>query len=200
MVQEPPQTHPAVDRYLNRAKKWQAEFILLRNIFLTSGMNEDFKWGHPCYKVGKGNVALMHGFNDYCAILFFKGALLKDPQGILIRQTENTQAARQIRFTQVEQIIALEPVLKNYLAEAIEIEKSGLKVDFKPTTEFTVPEEFQHELKASPELKAAFAHLTPGRQRAYLLHFSAPKQAKTRVSRIQKYISHILNGKGLEDV
>ena len=162
-------------------------------------LTEELKWGVPCYTFQKNNIALIHVFKEYCAILFHKGVLLTDTHGILIQQTENVQAARQIRFTNLQQIIELEPVLKTYIYEAIEVEKAGLKVDMKKTTEFTMPEEFQHKLNESPALKTAFEALTAGRQRGYLLHFSAAKQAKTRESRVEKCIAQILNGKGLED-
>ncbi len=162
-------------------------------------MTEELKWGWPCYTLGKSNVVLIHGFKDYCALLFFKGALLKDPNGILIRQTENVQAGRQVRFTSVREIDELEAILKATIHEAIEVEKAGLKVDFKKASEFKMPEEFQNKLDENPALKAAFAALTPGRQRAYLLHFSAPKQSQTRASRIEKRLPQILDGKGLDD-
>ncbi len=168
-------------------------------IVLDCGLTETLKWGVPCYTFGDKNVVLMHGFKKYCALLFVKGALLKDAAGILVQQTENVQSARQIRFTDVDEIVELEPILKAYIAEAIEVEKSGLRVDFKPTTEFATPEEFQTRLDESPALKTAFQALTPGRQRAYLLYFAAPKRAETRESRIEKYTPQILAGKGLND-
>lgn len=191
--------NPKVDTYLQAEKKWHDEFRKLREIVLDCGLTEELKWGKPCYSVDKGNVVLIHGFNEYCALLFFKGALLKDPKGILIAQTENTQSARQIRFTSVQQIAGMEAVLKSYIRTAIEAEKAGLKVPLKKTEEFDVPEEFRSKLDTLPALKKAFAALTPGRQRAYLLHFSAPKQASTRTSRVEKCMPKILEGKGLDD-
>ena len=191
--------NPKVDEYLSKVQKWQDEFYKLRTIVLDCGLTEELKWGNPCYTFQKSNIVLMHGFKEYCALLFFKGALLKDTNGILIRQTENVQAARQIRFTSVREIVKLEPILKTYIYEAIEVEKAGLKVKFKKTSEFTIHEEFQKKLDENHDLKAAFAALTPGRQRAYLFYFSQPKQSKTRFSRIEKYIQKILNGKGLND-
>lgn len=191
--------NPKVDGFINRETKWQAEFTKLREIILDCGLIEELKWGVPCYTFEKKNIVLMHGFKDYCAILFPKGALLKDPDHILIIQTENVQAARQVRFTKVQQIELLEPILKAYIQEAIEVEKSGLKVEFKKTEEFNMPEEFQEYLDEMPDFKSAFEALTPGRQRAYLLYFSAPKQSKTRVGRIEKSIQPIFDGKGLND-
>jgi len=191
--------NPKVDFFFNRAKKWQEEFEKLRMIILDCGLTEELKWGVPCYTFEKRNIVLIHGFKEYCALLFFKGALLKDPKGILIEQTKNVQAARQIRFTNVREIVQMEPVLKAYIKEAIEVEKAGLKVNFKKTTDFIVPEEFQNKLDKIPALKTAFDALTPGRQRAYILYFSAPKQSKTRASRVEKYMQQILNGKGLND-
>ena len=190
---------PKVDTFLNKAKQWQDEFKRLREIALDSGLNEELKWGKPCYTFQNSNVFLIHGFKEYCALLFMKGALLKDAKRILVTQTENTQAARQIRFTNIQDIIKMEPVLKAYIHEAIEIEKSGLKVELKKTEEYAVPEEFQNRLDENPALKTAFDTLTPGRQRAYLLYFSSPKQSKTRESRVEKYTQQILNGKGLND-
>lgn len=171
----------------------------LRSIVLDCELTEEYKWMHPCYTYQDKNIVLIHGFKEYCALLFHKGALLQDARGMLIQQTENVQAARQIRFTDVQEIIAMEPILKDYIHEAIEIEKSGLEVNFKKSTEFTMAEEFQNKLDENPALKEAFEALTPGRQRAYLLHFSQPKQAKTRASRVEKYVQHILSGKGLND-
>ncbi|MBU8715893.1 MULTISPECIES: YdeI family protein [Brevibacillus] len=191
--------HPKVDEFLSKAKKWQEEFVELRRIVLDCGLTEDFKWMHPCYTLEKKNVVLIHGFKEYCALLFHKGALLQDPHGILIQQTENVQAARQIRFTNVQEIVEMEDVLKAYIHQAIEVEKAGLEVDFKKTEEYTAPEEFQTKLAENPDLKAAFEALTPGRQRAYLYYFSEPKQSKTRVARVEKYMEQILNGKGLND-
>ena len=190
--------NPKVDFYFNKAT-WQKELEQLRIIALDCGLTEELKWGCPCYSFQKSNIVLIHVFKEYCAFLFFKGALLKDANNILIQQTKNVQAARQIRFTNVREIVKMEKTLKAYIYEAIEVEKAGLKVDLKKTTEFTIPEEFQNKLKKNPALKTAFNALTPGRQRAYLLHFSAPKQSKTRESRIEKCMTQILNGKGLND-
>lgn len=191
--------NPEVDEFLREAQKWQKEFEKLRSIVLDCGLNEEFKWGHPCYTFQNSNVVLIHGFKEYCALLFFKGALLSDPSGILIQQTENVQAGRQIRFTSLSEINELARSLKSYIYEALEVEKAGLKVEMKKTKEYSVPEEFQNILNEMPELKTAFENLTPGRQRAYLLYFSSPKQSKTRLSRIEKSIPHILDGKGLND-
>jgi uncharacterized protein YdeI (YjbR/CyaY-like superfamily) len=191
--------NPKVDEFLSHAKKWQREFTKLRTIILECKLTEELKWGHPCYTFQKKNIVLIHGFKDYCALLFFKGVLLKDPRGILIRQTENVQAARQIRFTGVREIVKMEPVLKAYIHRAIGVEKAGLKVHLKTTSDFKVPEEFQQKLDKLPSLKTAFSALTPGRQRAYLYYFSQPKLSKTREARIEKYVRHILNGKGLDD-
>ncbi|MDD9268373.1 YdeI family protein [Paenibacillus sp. GCM10023248] len=191
--------NPKVDEFLNKATKWKEEYVKLRSIVLDCELTEEYKWMHPCYTYQDKNIVLIHGFKEYCALLFHKGALLQDARGMLIQQTENVQAARQIRFTDVQEIIAMEPILKDYIHEAIEIEKSGLEVNFKKSTEFTMAEEFQNKLDENPALKEAFEALTPGRQRAYLLHFSQPKQAKTRASRVEKYVQHILSGKGLND-
>jgi uncharacterized protein YdeI (YjbR/CyaY-like superfamily) len=191
--------NPKVDQYLSKAKKWQQEFEKLRMIILGCPLTEELKWGAPCYTFQKGNIVLIHGFKEYCALLFFKGALLKDANGILIKQTENVQAGRQIRFTNVREIVEMETILKAYIYEAIEVEKAGLKVNFKKTTEFTIPEEFQTKLDKILALKTAFDALTPGRQRAYILYFSAPKQSKTREARIEKCMQQILNGQGLDD-
>jgi len=191
--------NPEVDEFLKKAKTWQKEFKQLRAIALGCPLTEELKWGKPCYTFKEGNVVLIHGFKDYCALLFIKGALLKDPKGVLVQQTENVQAARQIRFTSVQEIVAMEAVLKAYINEAIKVEKAGLKVDFKKATEFAIAEEFQNKLDEIPALKAAFEALTPGRQRAYLLYFSAAKQSKTRESRVEKWLPQILNAKGLDD-
>ncbi len=188
-----------VDAFLSKAKKWRKEFEKLRMIILKCGLEEELKWGKPCYTFQKNNIVLMHGFKEYSALLFFKGALLKDANGILIQQTENVQAARQIRFTNVRQIIEMEPILKAYIDEAIEVEKAGLEVNYKKTAQFKIPEEFQNKLDETPALKTAFNALTPGRQRGYLLYFSAAKQSKTRESRVAKCMPQILNGKGLDD-
>ena len=191
--------NPKVDAFLKKAKKWQPEFKKLRSIVLDCQLTEELKWGNPCYIFQGSNVVLIHGFKEYCALLFFKGALLKDPKRILIQQTENVQAARQVRFTSIREIVELEPTLKAYIREAIEVEKAGVKVNFKKTAEFTVPEEFQKKLDEIPALKTAFDALTPGRQRGYLLHFSTPKQSTTRASRVEKCMKQILQGKGLND-
>lgn len=192
-------TNPKVDAFLGRAKNWQKEFGALREIALASNLTEDLKWGQPCYTLENANIVLIHGFKEYCAFLFFKGALLKDPNNILVQQTESVQAARQIRFTSVQQIEKMKNTLKAYIREAIEIEKSGLTVEFKKTDEFAVPEEFQRQLDETPGLKDAFEALTPGRQRGYLLHFSSAKQSKTREARIEKCIPMIFDGLGLND-
>jgi uncharacterized protein YdeI (YjbR/CyaY-like superfamily) len=191
--------NPKVDFYFNKAKKWQEEFEKLRNVVLDCGLIEELKWGCPCYTFEKTNIVLIHGFKEYCALLFFKGALLNDPKGILIQQTKNVQAARQIRFTNVREIVKMKPILKAYIYEAIEVKKAGLKVNFKKATEFRIPEEVQNKLDEIPALKTAFKALTPGRQRAYILYFSQPKQSKTRESRVGKCMQQILNGKGLND-
>jgi len=191
--------NPKVDFYFNKAEKWQEEIVKLRTIILDCGLNEELKWGCPCYTLGKSNIVLIHVFKEYCAFLFFKGALLNDPNGILIQQTKNVQAARQIRFTNVREIVKMKAVLKAYIYEAIEVEKAGLKVQLKKTTEYAIPEEFKKKLTKSASLKKAFDALTPGRQRAYLFHFSQPKLSKTRESRVEKSIPQILNGKGLDD-
>jgi uncharacterized protein YdeI (YjbR/CyaY-like superfamily) len=188
-----------VDVFLSKAKKWQEEFEKLRMIILDCQLTEELKWGVPCYTFQKSNIVLIHGFKEYCALLFFKGALLNDVNGVLIQQTENVQAARQIRFTNVREIVKMEPILKAYIYEAIEVEKAGLKVNFKKTKEFIIPEEFQNKLDENPALKTAFDALTPGRQRAYIFYFSQPKQSKTRESRVDKCMQQILNGKGLND-
>ncbi|MCR8657530.1 YdeI/OmpD-associated family protein [Paenibacillus endoradicis] len=188
-----------VDEFLSKSKKWKNEYEKLRNIVLDCELTEEYKWMHPCYTLHNKNIVLIHGFKDYCALLFHKGALLKDTNGILIQQTENVQAARQIRFTNVEEIVEMESILKAYINEAIEVEKAGLEVKLKETKEYTIPEEFQHKLDEIPALKTAFEALTPGRQRAYIYNFSQPKQSKTRVSRVEKYMQQILDGKGLDD-
>jgi uncharacterized protein YdeI (YjbR/CyaY-like superfamily) len=188
-----------VDFFFNKDTKWQKEFQKLRTIIVDCGLTEELKWGKPCYTFQGNNIVLAHGFKDYCALLFFKGALLRDPKVILVQQTENVQAARQIRFTNVKEIIEKEPILKAYIKEAVEAEKAGLEVNYKKTSEFKIPEEFQNKLDESPALKTAFAALTPGRQRGYILYFSAPKQFKTRESRVENCTPQILNGKGLND-
>ena len=189
--------NPKVDEYLRKAKKWQEEFEKLRMIILDCGLTEELKWGCPCYTFEKNNIVLIHGFKEYCALLFFKGALLKDAKDILIQQTENVQAGRQIRFTNAREIVKMKTVLKAYIHEAKE--KAGLKVKYKKTSEFKIPEELQNTLDETPALKKAFDVLTPGRQRAYLFYFSQPKQSKTRSTRVEKCTHQILNGKGLND-
>ena len=195
--------NPKVDFYFSKAKKWQEELEKLRMILLDCQLTEELKWGVPCYTFQKSNIVLIHVFKEYCALLFFKGTLLKDANNILIQQTENVQAARQIRFTTanggIQEIVKMKAILKAYIHEAIEVEKAGLKVPLKKTKEFSIPEEFQKKLNKTPALKTAFKALTPGRQRGYLLYFSQPKQSKTRESRIEKYTQQILNGKGLND-
>jgi uncharacterized protein YdeI (YjbR/CyaY-like superfamily) len=198
--------NPKVDWFFNKASQWQEEYVKLRMICLDCGLTEELKWGCPCYTYPassaggqKNNIVLIHGFKEYCALLVFKGALLNDANGILIQQTENVQSARQIRFTNLLEIVELEFILKAYIFEAIEVEKAGLKVELKKTSDFTVPQEFQSKLDHIPALKTAFDALTPGRQRGYLFHFSQPKQSKTREARVEKYIPQILSGKGLDD-
>jgi uncharacterized protein YdeI (YjbR/CyaY-like superfamily) len=191
--------NPRVDFYFSNDSKWQKEYEKLRTIVLDCGLTEELKWGCPCYAYQKSNIVLIHGFKDYCALLFFKGALLQDAEGILIQQTKNVQVARQIRFTNVKEITKQASTIKAYIYEAIEVEKAGLKVKLKKTSDFPVPEEFQKKLNKMPALKKAFEALTPGRQRAYLFYFSQPKLAKTRESRVEKYLQQILDGKGLDD-
>jgi uncharacterized protein YdeI (YjbR/CyaY-like superfamily) len=191
--------NPKVDGFISKAKEWQQEFAKLRSIVLDCQLTEEFKWGCPCYTFQRSNIVLIHGFRHYCALLFFKGALLRDANGLLVQQTENVQAARQIRFTNVGEITKLKPVLKAYINEAVGVEKAGLKVKYKKTKEFNIPQEFQSKLDEIPALKIAFEGLTPGRQRAYLFYFSQPKQTKTRELRVEKCIQQILNGKGLND-
>ena len=192
-------TNPKIDAFLGKAKKWREEFEKLRSIVLACGLTEELKWMHPCYTFENKNVVLIHGFKEYCALLFFKGALLKDARGILIQQTPHVQSARQIRFTNVQEIAKLERTLKEYVFEAVEVEKAGLKVEYKKTSDFKVPEEFQNKLNEIPALKAAFEALTPGRQRAYLFYFSQAKQSKTRASRVERCVPQILKGKGMDD-
>jgi len=191
--------NPKVDGFLRKTKKWREELQKLRMIILDCGLNEEVKWLHPCYTFNDSNIVLIHAFKEYCALLFFKGALLKDPKHILIQQTENVQAGRQIRFTNLEQITKMAPILKTYIREAIEVEKAGLKVKLKKVTDYKIPEEFQKKLDEDSALKTAFAALTPGRQRAYILYFSGAKQSKTREARVEKWMPQILNGKGLDD-
>lgn len=191
--------NPKVDFYFDKAKKWQEEIEKLRTIALDCGLTEELKWGCPCYTFQRNNIVLIHTFKEYCAFLFFKGVLLSDAEGILVQQTENVQSARQVRFTNMEEIEELVPTLKAYIYEAIEVEKAGLKVEFKKTEEFAMPEEFRYKLDRIPALKNAFEALTPGRQKGYLLYFSQAKQSKTREERVEKYIPKILDGKGLDD-
>jgi len=191
--------HPKVTAFINTASQWQPEYWKLREIILGCGLTEDFKWRVPCYTFDEKNIILIHGFKEYCAILFPKGALLSDPEGILTQQTENVQAARQVRFKNLEEIEKLESVLKTYIKQAVEVEKAGLEIEFKPTSEFKMPEEFQEKLNQNPTLRTAFEKLTPGRQHGYLLYFSAPKQSATRTARIEKSKVRILSGKGLND-
>lgn len=191
--------NPKVDFYFNKDKEWQEEIRRLRTIVLDCGLIEELKWGCPCYTFEKNNIVLIHVFKEYCALLFFKGSLLHDPEDILIQQTKNVQVPRQMRFTSVREIVRKKSTIKAYIFEAIEVEKSGLKPKLKKTTEYGIPEEFQKKLDKTPALKTAFKSLTPGRQRGYLLYFSAPKQSKTRTSRVEKSVQQILDGKGLND-
>ena len=191
--------NPKVNFFFDKESQWQEEYQKLREILLETGLEETLKWGCPCYTYEGSNIVLIHGFKEYFALLFFKGALLKDPKGILIQQTENVQSSRQIRFTSGKEVDKLKKVILQYVSEAVEVEKAGLKVTYKKSTEYKVPEEFQNTLEKDPKLKKAFESLTPGRQRAYLLHFSAPKQSRTRESRIEKCRQQILEGKGLND-
>ncbi len=191
--------NPKVDVYLSNAKKWRKELEKLRMIILDCQLTEELKWGKPCYTFQKNNIVIILPLKEYCTLLFCKGALLNDANGILIKPTENTQAARQIRLTNVREIGEMETILKAYIYEAIEVEKAGLKVNYKKTSEFIIPEEFHKKLDEIPALKTAFDALTPGRQRAYILYFCAPKQSKTRESRVEKCMQQILNGKGLND-
>lgn len=191
--------NPKVDWFFNKDTKWKEEYSELRMLVLDCGLTEELKWGCPCYTIKKSNIVLIHGFKDYCALLFMQGALLKDTKRILVQQTENVQSARQIRFVNIQEILKSKTTIKAYIKEAIEVDKAGLKVELKKTIEYKIPEEFQNVLDDTPELKTAFYNLTPGRQRGYLLHFSSPKQAKTRKERIEKSVQHILNGKGLDD-
>lgn len=191
--------NPTIDFYFDKAEKWQKETGQLRTIILDTGLEEALKWGCPCYTWNGTNIVLIHTFKEYCAVLFFKGALLNDPDDILIQQTENVQSARQVRFTNLKEVVKLRATLKAYIYEAIEVEKAGLKVKLKKTTDYKVPEEFQTKLDKMPSLKTAFQQLTPGRQRAYLFYFSQPKLSKTRQSRVEKYTKQILKGKGLDD-
>jgi len=191
--------NPKVDWFFAKETQWQKEYEKLRTIILDCGLIEELKWGCPCYTFENTNIVLIHGFKEYCALLFFKGALLNDPNGILIQQTKNVQSARQIRFTNAKEIVKMEKILKAYVYEAIEVERAGLKVKLKKTSEFKTPEEFQTRLDKSTALKKAFDALSPGRQRAYIFYFSQAKQSKTREARVEKYLKQILNGKGLDD-
>ena len=191
--------NPKTDWFFNKQTKWQEAYSELRILVLDCKLTEELKWGCPCYTIGKSNIVLIHGFKDYCALLFMQGALLKDTKKILVQQTENVQSARQIRFKSVEEILSVKSTIKSYINEAIALEKAGLKVELKKTTEYKIPDEFQTVLDDMPELKNAFKALTPGRQRGYLLYFSAPKQTKTRETRIEKCVQKILIGKGLND-
>jgi uncharacterized protein YdeI (YjbR/CyaY-like superfamily) len=191
--------NPKVDFFFSKDTNWKEEYGKLRTLILDCGLTEELKWGCPCYTFQNTNLVLIHGFKEYCALLFFKGALLSDPEGILIQQTENVQSARQVRFTSVREITKLKSILKTYIYEAIEVEKAGLKVKYKKTSDFKAPEEFLAKLDKNPALKKAFDALTPGRQRAYIFYFSSAKQSKTREARVEKYVQQILKGKGLED-
>lgn len=200
LLQNSIRMNPKVNRFLDKATRWKDEMTLLREIVLDlNQLEEDYKWMHPCYTFNGKNVVLIHGFKEYCALLFHKGALLKDPKGILIRQTENVQSARQLRFTDINQIQKQKNTIKSYIKEAIEIERSGAKITLKQTSDYTVPEELQKVLDKNPAVKKAFHSLTPGRQRAYLFYFSQAKQSATRQSRIEKYVPQILEGKGMDD-
>ena len=190
---------PSIDAFFSKTSRWQEAFHQLRRIILDTALEEELKWGKPCYTLQGTNVVLIHGFKEYCAVLFHKGVLLEDKHGLLIQQTENVQVARQLRFTSAEQVAEMEPIIKGYVLEAIRVERSGAQVALKKTSEFNMPDEFRQTLDENPALKASFEALTPGRQRGYLLHFSQPKQSKTRESRIEKYMQHILDGKGLND-
>jgi len=191
--------NPKVDWFFDKATKWQKEYEKLRTLILDCGLTEELKWGCPCYTFDNRNIVLIHGFKEYCALLFFKGALLADANGILVQQTENVQSARQIRFTSVQEVVKMERIVKAYIYEAIEVERAGLQVKLKKTKDFKIPEEFQNKLDKMPALKTAFDKLTPGRQRAYIFHFSQPKLSKTRTARIERYAKQILKGKGLDD-
>ena len=193
------QTNPKVDWFFDKPGKWQEAYAKLRALILDCGLTEELKWGCPCYTLEKANIVLIHGFKEYCALLFFKGALLKDPDDILIQQTENVQAARQIRFTSAREIATMKSTLKAYIKEAVRVEKAGTRVELKKTSEFKMPNEFKNKLEEMRDLKKAFSALTPGRQRGYLLYFSQPKQSRTRAARVEKSVPQILKGKGLDD-
>jgi uncharacterized protein YdeI (YjbR/CyaY-like superfamily) len=191
--------NPQLDHFFQNATQWKREMEELREIALDCNLMEEEKWGVPCYTFSKGNILIIHGFKEYCALNFFKGALLQDTDGILVQQTENSQASRQIRFTNLKEISEKAAILKAYIFEAIEIEKAGLKIDYKKVEDFSIPEELIQKWTEDPTIKTAFDKLTPGRQKAYLLHFSDSKQSKTRLARIEKNMPRILNGKGLND-
>jgi len=191
--------NPKIDWFFNKESKWQDAYLLLRAIALECELTEELKWGLPCYSLNKANIVIIQGFKEYCALMFFKGVLLKDPKKILIQMTENVQAARQLRFNDVQQITEQEKILKTYIKEAIEIEKSGLKVKLKKTSDYKMPDEFKNLLDKNSVLKKSFEALTPGRQRGYLFYFAQAKQSNTRKNRIEKYIPKILEGKGLND-
>ena len=191
--------NPKVDWYFNKARQWKPESDKLRAIILGCGLTEELRWGKPCYTLEGKNIVLIHGFKEYCAVLFFKGVLLKDPKRILIQQTENVQSARQMRFTNLRKIVETEPTIKAYINEAIEVERAGLKVNLKETSDYKVPEEFKNKLDGNPALKKAFAGLTPERQRGYLFYFSQARQSKTREARVEEWMPQILKGKGLDD-
>lgn len=191
--------NPKADWFFDKASKWQQEYALLRKLVLGCKLTEELKWGCPCYTSQQRNIVLIHGFKNYCALLFMQGALLKDAKGLLIQQTENVQSARQIRFTNIQEILKSKTTITTFIKDAIALDKAGLKVEMKKTAEYKIPEEFEVVLNDMPELKAAFQSLTPGRQRGYLLYFSAPKQVKTKEARIEKYLDKILNRKGLDD-
>ena len=191
--------NPKVDFFFNKDTKWQKEYEQLRKIILDCGLVEELKWGCPCYVFENKNIVLIHGFKEYCALLFFKGSLLNDPESILIQQTENVQVPRQLRFTNVKEIVKLKQTIKAYVYEAIEVEKAGIKAPLKKTEDYKIPEEFQKKLNKNAKLRTAFNALTPGRQRAYIFHFSQAKQSKTREARVEKYIPQILEGKGIDD-
>jgi uncharacterized protein YdeI (YjbR/CyaY-like superfamily) len=193
------EANPKVDWFFDKDTQWKKEYEKLRTIILACGLTEELKWGCPCYQFEGKNIVLIHGFKEYCAVLFFKGALLADADGILIQQTPNVQSARQDRFTSVQEIVKRERILKANIYEAIEVERAGLKVKLKKTAEFKIPEEFQNKLNKNAALKKAFYALTPGRQRAYIFYFSQAKQSTTREARVEKYVKQILKGKGLED-
>ena len=192
-------TNPKADWFFDKETKWQKEYVQLRMIILDCGLDEEIKWGCHCYTFQNRNIILIHGFKEYCAVLFFKGALLNDANNILIQQTEKVQGPRQVRFTNVKEITNLEKILKAYIYEAVEVERAGLQMKLKKTADFKIPEEFQKKLHKNKALKKAFEALTPGRQRGYIFYFSQPKQSKTREARVEKYIPHILEGRGLND-